>query len=141
MSRRGGLRPAAGPARSRVGLAVGKASVRCPGLLWSRYLLKSRIATNALGLTGVRSAGTVARSWCFVSLLSTLHAVCQGVRCFPVHVRVGDLSEVLLKPLFVLSGLPVALVCLPSSWAAEASPVTSSIPEAVAFAVVLSGLL
>lgn len=58
----------------------------------------------------------------------------------PVRVRVGGLSEVLLK-LFVLSGLAVALVCLPSSWAAEASPITSSIPEAVAFAVVLSGLL
>lgn len=52
----------------------------------------------------------------------------------------GDLSEVLEK-LFVLLGLTVALVCLPSSWAAEASPITSSIPEAVAFVIVLLGCL
>lgn len=36
------------------------------------------------------------------------------------------------------SGFTGTLVCLPSSRAAEASPLTSSIPEAVVFAIVLS---
>ena len=50
------------------------------------------------------------------------------------------MSEVLQK-LFVLLGLTVTLICLPSSSAAEASPITSSVPEAAAFAIVLSGRL
>lgn len=47
----------------------------------------------------------------------------------------GDLSEV-WRELFVRSGLAVTLACFPSlPRAAEASLLTSSVPQAVVFAV------
>lgn len=69
-------------------------------------------------LTGVRSAYTIARFWCLISLLAISCTVCQDVWCFPVYVRVGDLTEVLQK-LFLPLGLTAAHACLPSSWAAD----------------------
>jgi len=82
----------------------------------------------------------MASSRCSVSLPSVPGTVCQGVWRFPFHAQVGDSSEALQK-LLVPSGLVVTLICLPSSWATAASPITSSIPEAAEFVVVLSGRL